>query len=148
MIEQCEIVCTEALHGGDRAKTMDLLRVHHVVLEPCAIFNLGMAFGSSLLLLMAFILLLFVRADSLQHFKFYAAFPLYRGCFLLIFCMWCWGINVWVFHRSRVNHVFVLDADPNTTLTHVDILQFASSITFFYMVSIVSYMLMLTFGGM
>ena len=31
--------------------------------------------------------------DSPTHFKFYAAFPIYRFVALLIFAMWCWGMS-------------------------------------------------------
>lgn len=111
-----------------------------------AIFSLGAAFGVSLLLFVIFVLILLIRDDAASHFKFFAAFPIYRAYFLLILCMWLWGANVFVFSRARLNHVFILEADPRTALSHVQIWQYASAATLFFMLSIVGYMLIITFG--
>jgi hypothetical protein len=119
---------------------MDELRVQREPLSPLVLFSMGTAFGLSMLLLVAFVLILTLNTDVLSQWKFYAAFPIYRGYALLILCVWLWGANVFVFHRTRVNHVFVLEADSRTSLTHVQIWQYAAMFTLLYFLSIVWYL--------
>ena len=141
LLDRCEDVYSLHLCGGDHGQAMDELRVQREPLSPLVLVSLGTAFGISVLLLVAFILILTLNTEVTSQWKFYAAFPIYRGYALLILCVWLWGANVFVFHRTRVNHVFVLEADSRTSLTHVQIWQYAAIFTVLYMLSLVSYLL-------
>ncbi len=144
---QTETVCSETLFDGDHSVTMKFLRIDQSEMQPTTFFLLGTSFGMILLLFFIFILILFLNANQTSNLKFYAAFPIYRGCGLLILCLWLWGCAVYVFSLFRINHVFILDADVNTSLKFVDIFQFAAALSLFYMVSIVSYLIMISYGG-
>lgn len=40
--------------------------------------------------------------------------------------VWLWGINVLVFHQSRINHVFILDFKPSSALGFTAIFKLAA----------------------
>jgi hypothetical protein len=147
LISQSETVCSETLYDGELSNAMKLLRVDPTEIHPRQFFLLGTSFGMCLLLFCVFLLVLFLKAQQTSHFKFYAAFPIYRGCGLLLLAIWLWGCAVYVFSLFRINHVFILDADERTTMKFVDIFQFAAALTLFYMGSIVSYLIMISYGG-
>ena len=50
---------------------------------------------------------------------FYAAFPVFRGTLLYILYTWLWGINLYIYRRRRINHVFIFEFDPTTSLNHI-----------------------------
>jgi hypothetical protein len=60
--------------------------------------------------------------------------------------MWMWGFNVFIFTKSRVNYLFILDSDPRDALDHTKIWQHASSLTLMYIASLVSYLIIVSFG--
>ena len=40
-----------------------------------------------------------------------------------IFSVWMWGINVYIWSRVHINHVFIFELDPRHALTHLHIFQ-------------------------
>lgn len=45
---------------------------------------------------------------------FKATFPIFRGSSLLLMHLWGWGCVVYAFRKTRVNYVFILEADPKS----------------------------------
>jgi hypothetical protein len=146
LLNRCEDVYTLHLSNGDRHMAMEELRVQPDAISPLVLFSLGSSFGISILLFLMFLLVLTLNTEVTMQYKFYAAFPIFRCYALLILCVWLWGVNVFVFHRCRVNHIFILEADPRTSLTHVQIWQYAAAFTVMYLMSLVSYLLIGTLG--
>ena len=36
--------------------------------------------------------------------------------------IWFWGLDILMWHRARINHVFIFTFDPNTALRYQDVL--------------------------
>ena len=53
--------------------------------------------------------------------QFSAAVPVYRAAGCLILLVWCWGLDVYVWTRARVNYLFIFDCDHRNTLGHREV---------------------------
>jgi hypothetical protein len=98
----------------------------------------GLLLGLSMALcLLLFFLLHFISlsgADVLKQLS--PVIPIYRGLFLFILHLWCWGGNVWLFHETRVSYEFVFGIDVQTELQYPHVLQIAALLTFGWFLSL------------
>jgi hypothetical protein len=49
--------------------------------------------------------------------------PVFRLSAMPILGIWLWGINVLIWHRTRVNHVYIFDLNPTSALSHIHIFR-------------------------
>lgn len=57
--------------------------------------------------------------------QFAAAVPVYRATGCLILLVWCWGLDVYIWNRARVNYLFIFDCDHRDTLGHREVCRHA-----------------------
>jgi hypothetical protein len=60
--------------------------------------------------------------------------PLFRACAWFVAAVWVWGICVYVWTRSRVSFVFLLELHPRTRLSYAQIFSEAVSLSLLYLV--------------
>eukprot|EP00698_Gefionella_okellyi_P025374 TRINITY_DN925_c0_g1_i2.p1 TRINITY_DN925_c0_g1~~TRINITY_DN925_c0_g1_i2.p1 ORF type:complete len:457 (-),score=56.42 TRINITY_DN925_c0_g1_i2:10-1380(-) len=65
--------------------------------------------------------------------NFFQVFTVFRGFALIIASLWSWGALVWIWRRSRMNYVYILDLDPSSTLSHMQIFRLSSLLTMIWM---------------
>jgi hypothetical protein len=49
--------------------------------------------------------------------------PVYRLSAMPILGIWLWGVNVLIWHRTRVNHVYIFDLSPTSALSHIHLFR-------------------------
>ena len=88
-------------------------------------FNLGFFSGFSVPLIVLTLSLLFT--SSAEGFDpeadLYPVIPVFRCTGVLILVFWLWGGVVVVFERTRINHIFILEMDPTSSLGHLRIFK-------------------------
>lgn len=104
-------------------------------------FRLGLLCGLSMCLLMVlFFLIHFVALRTSVVTQLTPVVPIFRGLFLVILHLWCWGINVWLFHKHRINYQFIFEIDPKSELQFPQIMQVAALLTFGWFLSLDLYL--------
>lgn len=64
-----------------------------------------------------------------------AAVPLYRGTGCLLLLAWCWGLDIYVWNRARVNYLYIFDCDTRSSLGYQAVWREASNLTIFYLIN-------------
>lgn len=130
---------TNGFARGNRKKALQTLRPKATEISHAVSFRLGVLLGLSMALcLLLFFLIHFVQlstSDSILS-QLSPVVPIYRGLFLFILHLWCWGMNVWLFHETRVSYEFIFDIDVKTELQYPHVLQIAALLTFGWFISL------------
>lgn len=125
LIGETETVVTQDIEGGDRQKAMKRLRVpplgEHQ--SPWTTFKVGLFSGSFIVLMFAVLLSAIFHPPNDD---WRTAFRLYRGPFLVIEFLFLWGVNVYGWRSSGVNHVLIFELDPRNHLSEQHIMEMAS----------------------
>lgn len=140
LIRETESVVTQDIEGGDRQKAMKRLRVpplgEHQ--SPWTTFKVGLFSGSFVVLLVAVILSAFFHSPRDDDWR--TAFRLYRGPFLIVEFLYLWGINVYGWRSSGVNHVLIFELDPRNHLSEQNIMELASIFGVIWALSVLSFL--------
>lgn len=125
LIQETESLVTQDIEHGDRQKAMKRLRVPPLGEQqsPYTTFKVGLFSGAFVVLLGAVVLSSVFYADDVN---FRVALRLYRGPLLLIEFLFLWGINVYGWRSSGVNHVLIFELDPRNHLSEQHIIELAS----------------------
>eukprot|EP00128_Syssomonas_multiformis_P017155 Colp12_sorted_trinity150504_noHs@11421 len=75
-------------------------------------------------------------ADDVQYMR-----PVYISVGMLIFMVWLWGVNIWVWTRARVNYVYILELDPRTRVTFVQVFSEATRLSIVYLLCLLLFVL-------
>lgn len=67
------------------------------------------------------------------------ALYVYRSTGLCILLVWFWGLNLYVWHRFKVNYLLVLDFDSRSTMNHLAVWEQASKATIVYFLNFLIY---------
>jgi len=62
-----------------------------------------------------------------------AAFPAFCALAGLLLVHWSWGIQVWVWTRSRINYIFLFELDPRHTRSYIQILNDCTTDSIWYL---------------
>ncbi|XP_055603865.1 xenotropic and polytropic retrovirus receptor 1 [Uranotaenia lowii] len=139
LIHETENIVTNEIEGGDRQKAMKRLRVPPLGEQqsPWTTFKVGLFSGSLLVLCVTVVLsgMFHVHRDD-----WIAAFRLYRGPFLLVEFLFLWGINVYGWRSSGVNHVLIFELDPRNHLSEQHIMELASIFGVIWALSVLAYL--------
>lgn len=129
---------TQEIESGDRQKAMKRLRVPPLNEQqsPWTIFKVGLFSGSFIVLSLAVILSSLFNS-SLEDWK--SAVRLYRAPFLLIEFLFLWGINVYGWRSSGVNHVLIFELDPRNHLSEQHIMEMAAIFGVVWCVSVLCF---------
>lgn len=149
LIRETESVVTQDIEGGDRQKAMKRLRVpplgEHQ--SPWTTFKVGLFSGAFVVLLITVLIVaLFQEHVENEDANWKIAFRLYRGPLLIIEFLYLWGINVYGWRSSGVNHVLIFELDPRNHLSEQNIMELASIFGVIWALSVLSYLYSDTLG--
>lgn len=125
LIRETEATVTQDLEAGDRQRAMKRLRVPPLGEQqsPWITFKVGLFSGSFIILIVAVIL------SGLYHRErtdWRVVYRLYRGPFLIIEFLFLWGVNIYGWRSSGVNHVLIFEMDPRNHLSEQHIIELSA----------------------
>ncbi|CAF2515544.1 unnamed protein product [Rotaria sp. Silwood2] len=136
---EIEIIFTDALESGDRAKAMKRLRVPPLDEKGSSkvAFRFGMLVGMlCLLLLILSILATQLNTSQSNHpLAWRPALLLYRSTCLIIIHIIFAGINIYGSSSSGVNHVLIFEIDSRHHLTYQRVLEIGTYLFVFWFLS-------------
>ncbi|XP_969695.2 solute carrier family 53 member 1 [Tribolium castaneum] len=139
LIRETECTVTQELEGGDRQRAMKRLRVPPLGEQqiPWTTFKVGLFSGSFVVLMIAVIIsaIFHKRPDDWR-----IVCRLYRGPFLIIEFLFLWGINIYGWRSSGVNHVLIFEMDPRNHLSEQHIIEMAAIFGVIWCVSALSFL--------
>ncbi|CAH1180382.1 unnamed protein product [Phaedon cochleariae] len=137
LIRETETAVTQELEGGDRQRAMKRLRVpplgEHQ--SPWTTFKVGLFSGALIVLLVSVILSGLFRERN----DWVIVIRLYRGPFLIIEFLFLWGINIYGWRSSGVNHVLIFEMDPRNHLSEQHIIEMAAVFGVIWSISVLSF---------
>lgn len=74
------------------------------------------------------------------------AFRLYRGPFLVIEFLFLWGINIYGWRSSGVNHVLIFEMDPRNHLSEQHIIELAAIFGVVWSISVLTFLYSVELG--
>eukprot|EP01088_Endostelium_zonatum_P006764 TRINITY_DN18901_c0_g1_i1.p1 TRINITY_DN18901_c0_g1~~TRINITY_DN18901_c0_g1_i1.p1 ORF type:complete len:759 (-),score=134.31 TRINITY_DN18901_c0_g1_i1:49-2325(-) len=70
--------------------------------------------------------------------------PIYRLLCVPLIAVWGWGVALYVWHRNRINHVYIFNFNLSNSLTHRHVFKVASFLT---MIALFSFLLYIGVSG-
>lgn len=139
LIQETENVVTQEIEAGDRQRAMKRLRVPPLNEQqsPWTTFKVGLFSGSFIVLCVAVIISALFH-KSTEGWK--SAFRLYRAPFLVIEFLFLWGVNVYGWRSSGVNHVLIFELDPRNHLSEQHIMELAAIFGVVWCVSVLCFL--------
>lgn len=121
LIQETETIVTQEIEGGDRQKAMKRLRVPPLNEHPSpwTTFKVGIFSGAFTVLMIAVILTAAFHSSK----DWEIAIRLFRGPLLIIEFLFLWGVNVYGWRSSGVNHVLIFEIDPRNHLSEQHIME-------------------------
>lgn len=121
LIQETESVVTQDIEGGDRQRAMKRLRVPPLgqAESPWITFKVGLFSGAFVVLLLAVILSAIFHGSS----DWRIATRLFRGPLLIVQFIFLWGVNVYGWRSSGVNHVLIFEIDPRNHMSEQHIME-------------------------
>jgi len=109
---------------GDRTKARVELLMKHERKTNWIDFEAGMRYGAVCCLIVWALWDCLVDStlqDTSASHQLEAAVPVYRATGCLILLVWCWGLDVYVWTRARVNYLFIFDADHEKSMSYQEV---------------------------
>lgn len=121
LIQETESVVTQDIEGGDRQRAMKRLRVPPLGEQqsPWITFKVGLFSGAFVVLLLAVILSAIFHGSV----DWRIAARLFRGPLLIVEFLFLWGVNVYGWRSSGVNHVLIFEIDPRNHMSEQHIME-------------------------
>ncbi|KAK9736451.1 SPX domain [Popillia japonica] len=140
LIRETEATVTQHIEGGDRQKAMKRLRVPPLgeKQSPWITFKVGLFSGSFTVLIAAVILSAIFNKGQGDDWRI--ACRLYRGPLLVILFMFLWGINIYGWRSSGVNHVLIFELDPRNHLSEQHVIEMAAVFGVMWSISVLSFL--------
>ncbi|XP_017048740.1 LOW QUALITY PROTEIN: xenotropic and polytropic retrovirus receptor 1 [Drosophila ficusphila] len=138
LIQETEQAVTQDIEGGDRQRAMKRLRVPPLGEQqsPWTTFKVGLFSG-------AFVVLFITVVIAAMFYGFgenwRAGMRMFRAPFLIIECLFLWGVNVYGWRSSGVNHVLIFELDPRNHLSEQNIMEVASIFGVIWACAVLSY---------
>lgn len=138
LIQETETAFTHDIEGGDRQKAMKRLRVPPLGEQqsPWTTFKVGLFSGAFVVLLVTVILSAIFYGFG-EDWR--VGLRMFRGPFLIIECLFLWGVNVYGWRSSGVNHVLIFELDPRNHLSEQNIMEIASVFGVLWAISVLFY---------
>ncbi|XP_076264650.1 solute carrier family 53 member 1-like isoform X2 [Rhynchophorus ferrugineus] len=139
LIRETEATFTQDLESGDRQRAMKRLRVPPLGEQqsPWTTFKVGLFSGAFIVLVLAVVLSGLFR--SRKH-DWRIVTRLYRGPLLIVEFLFLWGINIYGWRSSGVNHVLIFEMDPRNHLSEQHIIEMAAIFGVMWSVSVLSFL--------
>ncbi|XP_036337417.1 xenotropic and polytropic retrovirus receptor 1, partial [Rhagoletis pomonella] len=125
LIQETERAFTNDIEGGDRQKAMKRLRVPPLGEQqsPWTTFKVGLFSGAFVVLFLTVVLSAIFHGFGKD---WRVGLRMFRGPFLIIEFLFLWGVNVYGWRSSGVNHVLIFELDPRNHLSEQNIMEVAS----------------------
>ncbi|XP_053952692.1 xenotropic and polytropic retrovirus receptor 1 [Anastrepha ludens] len=125
LIQETERAFTNDIEGGDRQKAMKRLRVPPLGEQqsPWTTFKVGLFSGAFVVLFLTVILSAIFHGFG-EDWR--VGLRMFRGPLLIIEFLFLWGVNVYGWRSSGVNHVLIFELDPRNHLSEQNIMEVAS----------------------
>ncbi|KAH3757218.1 xenotropic and polytropic retrovirus receptor 1 [Pelomyxa schiedti] len=136
LLEETEYIYAQAFSHGIWHDAMKDLRLPTKSHQSWLTFRLGTFFGC-ILPLLVFVIYWFFTVDSFEYGR--SVLIVYRGICLCIMLVLMWGIDMYVWSRNRINHVFIFDFDPRHHFTFHVMFEGAACFTMMCLLSVVTY---------
>ncbi|XP_055624019.1 xenotropic and polytropic retrovirus receptor 1 [Toxorhynchites rutilus septentrionalis] len=139
LINETENIVTNEIESGDRQRAMKRLRVPPLGEQqsPWTTFKVGLFSGSLIVLCVAVAI---SALFNVTRNDWIVAFRLYRGPLLIVEFLFLWGINVYGWRSSGVNHVLIFELDPRNHLSEQHIMELASIFGVIWTLSVLGYL--------
>lgn len=139
LIQETETAVTQEIEKGDRQRAMKRLRVPPLgeAQSPWITFKVGLFSGAFLVLLLTVLICALFHAPK-DNWR--AAVRLYRGPFLIVEFLFLWGINVYGWRSSGVNHVLIFELDPRNHLSEQHIMELAAVFGVIWTLSVLAFL--------
>lgn len=141
LISQTEYVYAQAFTGGHRTTAMQTLRVpeEEEDMENTTL-RFGLLFGMSLGFMLIIIYMTFVVQSEVVQ-KMRPDLVVFRMLFVATLMTWCWGVDMWIWAKHRVNYPFIFEFNSRGHMRHQNIFDIASLFTVILIGDIMLYML-------
>ncbi|XP_030756041.1 xenotropic and polytropic retrovirus receptor 1 homolog isoform X2 [Sitophilus oryzae] len=139
LIRETEATFTQDLESGDRQRAMKRLRVPPLGEQqsPWTTFKVGLFSGAFMVLIVAVVLSGVFRTHK-DDWRIVTR--LYRGPLLIIEFLFLWGINIYGWRSSGVNHVLIFEMDPRNHLSEQHIIEMAAIFGVMWSISVLSFL--------
>eukprot|EP01117_Protostelium_nocturnum_P007705 TRINITY_DN2766_c0_g1_i2.p1 TRINITY_DN2766_c0_g1~~TRINITY_DN2766_c0_g1_i2.p1 ORF type:complete len:824 (-),score=249.76 TRINITY_DN2766_c0_g1_i2:620-3091(-) len=140
LISETEHVFSKAFTEGRRTKAMEELRVPTNRTLGLSVFRLGMFTGLCLPIFMMIVYTLATRSEKeFEHYE--SIFIVYRMLGMAILMLWCWGLDLYIWTKYRVNYVFIFEFNARSHVRYQNILEKASLVTLIWVSSVFIYVI-------
>lgn len=144
--KKVEDTYVQAFHHADRGAAMAKLRPQRRHLSQWVPCRLGFELGLSTALLLVLVAVAIFTEDFAQQSYYKATFPVFRATTIAVLHFWGWGAVVYCCTRTRINYVFILEADQKTHLRYSEIFEVASSMTLWLLFCMTAFYATWAFG--
>lgn len=141
LISQTEYVYAQAFTGGHRTPAMQKLRVpeEEEDMENTTL-RFGLLFGMSLGFMLIIIYMTFVVQSEVVQ-KMRPDLVVFRMLYVATLMTWCWGVDMWIWAKHRVNYPFIFEFNSRGHIRHQNIFDIASLFTVILIGDMMLYML-------
>ncbi|KAG0554364.1 hypothetical protein M758_12G087500 [Ceratodon purpureus] len=133
MMDKVEEIVTEHLTGGHRRQAMAELRPMHPPASHHVTYFLGFFTGCSVALMAAFGILLRIAGgdynDEGKISYLHTIFPTFSMLALVLFHMYLYGWNIFLWRRARINYAFIFEFSPGSELRYREVLLVCTALT-------------------
>ncbi|KAH1004031.1 hypothetical protein HUJ04_003845 [Dendroctonus ponderosae] len=138
LIRETEATFTQDLESGDRQRAMKRLRVPPLGEQqsPWTTFKVGL-FSGGFIVLIAAVILSGVFHSPKEDWRIVTR--LYRGPLLIIEFLFLWGINIYGWRSSGVNHVLIFEMDPRNHLSEQHIIEMGAIFGIMWSISVLCF---------
>ena len=115
--EQLEAFFAREFCGSNRAIARPQLLLKKNVATYWQLFQLGVRTGIAVVLLLWCVWDTVVDNSRRHNLWNDPVMSVYKFCGSMLLLLWCWGINVYVFNRARINYLYMFEFKPSDCLS-------------------------------
>lgn len=132
LMDRVEEIFTEHFTGGHRRQAMAALRPMQQPASHHVTYFLGFFTGCSVALMAAFGVLLRLDGDYNDKGRvsyLHKIFPTFSMLALVLFHMYLYGWNIFLWRRARINYAFIFEFSPGSELRYREVLLVCTALT-------------------
>jgi len=138
-LRDIEILYAENFTGGNVPKAYKYL--HPRRLSYRTLFSGGLMVGLTIPLFVLWIVFFGIHLLQIEDStRLQNIFPVYRATGLPILFLWAWGILILFWQRHGINYVYILQLNPTSIASYMDILKMASFFGIMWLISFVLFL--------
>eukprot|EP01125_Pyxidicula_operculata_P014005 TRINITY_DN4646_c0_g1_i1.p1 TRINITY_DN4646_c0_g1~~TRINITY_DN4646_c0_g1_i1.p1 ORF type:complete len:738 (+),score=71.60 TRINITY_DN4646_c0_g1_i1:42-2255(+) len=139
LMSDIEVMYAELFTKGNTRTALKALRPSR--LSYSSLFSGGFMFGIVSILFLMLLVVIFVYEPSKSASTLSQILPIYRALGIPLLFAWFWSILVLLFRRYTINYVYILQLDPKTIASYLDVVKISATFTIFWGISLLLYIL-------